>query len=334
MRAVLVTGGAGYIGSHTCKALAAHGLRPVVYDNLVSGHRDAVKWGPFVHGDILDGARLAEAIATYKPAAVIHFAAFAYVGESVEAPAKYYRNNVAGTIALLDACRRGGVEALVFSSSCAVYGVPKALPIGEASPLAPISPYGRSKLMAEQMIGDYGAAYGLRAVMLRYFNACGADPDGELSERHDPETHLIPRVLLAAAGEIEHVAVFGDDYDTPDGTCVRDYIHVSDLARAHVMAVEHLLRGGESLAVNLGTGTGLSVGEIVEAVRRHTLRPVPVRMAPRRPGDPPALYADPTLARARLGFQATLSDLDTIVSTAAASFGLEPAPQTLRRVHG
>ncbi|MDW6023477.1 UDP-glucose 4-epimerase GalE [Mesorhizobium sp. BAC0120] len=320
---VLVTGGAGFIGSHTAKLLSRSDVEPVVFDNLTTGNRSAVRWGPFVQGDILDTAHLAETFTRYEPNAVIHFAASAYVGESVEDPSKYYRNNVAGTLSLLNACREAGIDKVIFSSSCATYGVPPGLPIKEATPQLPVNPYGRTKLIAEQMLGDFAAAYGLRYVALRYFNACGADPDGELGEWHDPETHLIPRALLAAAGKISHLAVFGDDYETPDGTCIRDYIHVSDLAHAHVLAFHHLVRGGENLAVNLGTGRGSSIRQILEAVSRVTQREVPIELHPRRRGDPPALYADPTLAREALGFSPRYSDLDTIVRTAAPFFGLE-----------
>jgi UDP-arabinose 4-epimerase len=322
-RRILVTGGAGYIGSHTCKVLAAHGFKPVTYDNLIAGHRDAVRWGPFVAGDILDTGRIAATLAEYQPEAVIHFAAFAYVGESVEDPAKYYHNNVAGTLSLLDACRATGVRNIILSSSCATYGVPETLPISESEPQAPINPYGRSKLMMEHIVEDYAAAYGIRYVSLRYFNACGADPGGELSERHGPETHLIPRALMAATGRIPHLAVFGDDYETDDGTCVRDYIHVTDLARAHALAAKYLADGGVSTAVNLGTGRGVSIREILTAIHRVTDREVPIVMEPRRAGDPPALFADPRLAADRLGFKAELSDIDTIVRTAAPSFGLD-----------
>ena len=321
--AILVTGGAGYIGSHTCKALATEGFTPVVLDNFVVGHRDAVRWGPCIEGDILDTATVADAIKTHKVEAVIHFAAFAYVGESVLEPAKYYRNNVAGTLSLLDACRGEGIDKVVFSSSCATYGIPDTLPIAETTPQRPINPYGRTKLIVEQVLADYANAYGSRDAALRYFNAAGADPDGELGERHDPETHLVPLTILATAGRGEALDVFGDDYDTPDGTCIRDYVHVTDLARALVLALRHLLEGGDSLAVNLGSGNGISIREVIAAVERVTGRQVPHVMRPRRPGDPPALYADPHLAKERLGFVTELSDIDTIVRTAAAFFGLE-----------
>lgn len=320
---VLVVGGAGFIGSHTSKLLSKQGYEPVVYDNLSTGHRAAVRWGPFVEGDILDTAHLVAAIEDYRPSAVIHFAASAYVGESVENPAKYYRNNVAGTQSLLEACRLTGTRNVVFSSSCATYGVPANLPIQEREIQQPINPYGRTKLIAEHMLADYSAAYDLRFVALRYFNACGADLDGELEEAHDPETHLIPRAMMAAAGTIDVLEVYGDDYDTPDGTCIRDYIHVADLARAHVLAVERLNNDGANLAVNLGTGRGTSIREILDAIGRITGRNVPIAMRARRAGDPPALYADPSFAAEKLGFQAVYSDLDTIIRSAAPSFGLE-----------
>jgi UDP-arabinose 4-epimerase len=320
---ILVTGGAGYIGSHTAKLLSSRGFVPIVYDNLTTGHQSSVRWGPLVHGDILDTDRLAGTMAEYEPKAVIHFAASAYVGESVENPSKYYRNNVIGTQSLLDACHRTNVGEIIFSSSCATYGVPPVLPITETTPQNPINPYGRTKLIAEQMLQDYAAAYGTRYVILRYFNACGADPDGELGEWHDPETHLIPRALLTAAGRIPHLPIFGNDYDTQDGTCIRDYIHVSDLARAHVLALDYLERGGEDLAVNLGTGRGSSIRQILETISRITERDVAIELHSRRPGDPPALYADPTFAQQALRFSAEYSDLETIVRTAAPFFGLE-----------
>ena len=322
-RRVLVAGGAGYIGSHTAKLLHSKGIEPIVFDNLVTGHLSSVRWGPFVHGDILDTSSLTRILMQHKPDAVVHFAASAYVGESVEDPSKYYRNNVAGTLSLLDACRHAQIDKIIFSSSCATYGVPPSLPITEATPQQPINPYGRTKLIAEQILEDYAAAYHLKYVALRYFNACGADPDGQLGEWHNPETHLIPRAMLAAGGAISHLTVFGDDYDTEDGTCVRDYIHVTDLARAHFLALEHLIGGGPNLAVNLGTGRGLSIGEILKAISRVTKREVPVEMHPRRAGDPPALYADPAYALRTLGFAPEYSDIDTIVRTAAPFFGLE-----------
>lgn len=323
LRRILVTGGAGFIGSHTCKMLASYGVEPVVFDNLSTGNLESVKWGPFIQGELLDTDRLTSTISKYAPEAVIHFAASAYVGESVVSPAKYYKNNVLGMFSLLDACLIMNVNRIVFSSSCATYGIPDRLPIREDFPQHPINPYGRTKLIGEMMLKDYAHAYGMRYAILRYFNACGADPDGEIGEWHRPETHLIPRALMAAAGRLDQLAVFGDDYETPDGTCVRDYVHVQDLAHAHMLAVDHLAHGGENIAVNIGTGTGISIHEIVDSVARATERSIPILIEPRRVGDPPALYADPSLAREKLGFSAELSDIDTIVGTAAPFFGLE-----------
>ena len=313
---ILVTGGAGYVGSHACKALAAAGLRPVVYDNLVHGHDWAVKWGPLEVGDILDAARLDEVIARHRPAAVMHFAAFAYVGESVTDPARYYRNNVVGTLTLLEAMRRAGIDRMVFSSTCATYGTPEATPIAEDAPQRPINPYGATKLMVERMLADYAPAYGLRSVALRYFNAAGADPDGEIGEDHDPETHLIPLVLDAAAGARPHVTIFGDDYDTQDGTCIRDYVHVSDLAEAHVLALGRTGREPGFRAYNLGTGQGVSVAQIVEAVRRVTGLAVPTAAGARRAGDAAALFADASRARTELGWAPRLSEIDAIIESA------------------
>ena len=317
-RKVLVAGGAGYVGSHTCKALAAAGFLPVVYDSLSTGHRGFVRWGPLIEGDLLDRETLARAFAGHRPAAVLHFAACTDVGESVEDPARYYRNNVVGALNLMDAAHAQGVVPIVFSSTCAVYGAPPAVPVREDAPLVPVNPYGHTKLAVERALCDYDAAYGLRSVRLRYFNACGADPDGEIGESHDPETHLVPRAILAAMGRLAELAVFGDDHPTPDGTPVRDYVHVCDLADAHVAAVRRLLDGGASLSVNLGTGRGLSVREIVSAVTRVTGLEVPCRLAPRRPGDPAVLVADGARARRLLGFSAPRSDVETIVRTAHA----------------
>ncbi|MGV1760029.1 UDP-glucose 4-epimerase GalE [Rhizobium sp. A22-96] len=322
-RQILVAGGAGFIGSHTAKLLYKQGFEPIVYDNLSTGHRTSVRWGPFIEGDILNTQRLVETIENHKPAAVIHFAASAYVGESVENPAKYYANNVNGTLSLLEACRRTGADKLIFSSSCATYGIPDHLPIRESQTQRPINPYGRTKLIAEHMLADYSAAYGLHYVALRYFNASGADPERELGEWHDPETHLIPRALLAARGTIDVLDIFGDDYATPDGTCIRDYIHVTDLARAHVLAVDYLIRGGANLAVNLGTGRGTSIKDILHTISLICGRPVPVAVRARRAGDPPVLYAASDLAAEKLGFRAVHSDIETIIRTAAPFFGLE-----------
>jgi UDP-arabinose 4-epimerase len=313
---ILVTGGAGYIGSHVAKQLAKSGFSPVVFDSLVRGHREAVRWGPLETGDIRDEAGLDAVFRRHRPEAVLHFAALAYVGESMADPAPYFETNVGGTIQLLRVMRKHGVDRIVFSSSCATYGIPQALPITEDTPQNPMNHYGRSKLIGEQMLRAYSDAYGIRAAMLRYFNACGADPEGELGELHDPEPHLIPRVLMAAAGEIDHLQIFGDDYPTPDGTCVRDYIHVADLAAAHVAALQYLAGGGGTVALNLGTGKGLSVRQIVDAAMDVTGRPVPVQVCPRRPGDPPELVASGSLAERVLGVRPEYSDLRTILQTA------------------
>jgi UDP-glucose-4-epimerase GalE len=316
MSTILVTGGAGYVGSHACKALAAAGHEPVVYDNLGRGHREFARWGPLEVGDVGDAARLDAVFARHRPEAVMHFAALAYVGESVSDPALYYRNNVSGTLELLEAMRRSGVRRLVFSSTCSTYGVPERMPITEDLPQQPINPYGMSKLVVERVLRDYDAAYGLRSVSLRYFNAAGCDPDGEVGEAHDPETHLIPRVLMAAAGALPHVEIFGTDYPTPDGTCLRDYVHVSDLADGHVRALDYLQRGGATTALNVGTGSAFSVREVIAAAERVTGRRVSVREAARRAGDPPVLVADATRARAALGFAPRFIEIEPIVETA------------------
>lgn len=318
---VLVTGGAGFIGSHACKALAEAGALPVVFDNLSTGNADAVLWGPLVRGDVRDSDALVSAMRQFQVNSIMHFAASAYVGESVTDPALYYDNNVGGMGALLRAAREANISRIVFSSSCATYGVPELLPIYETTPQAPINPYGRTKLICEQMLQDFGAAYGLRHVALRYFNAAGADPSGRIGERHEPETHLLPLAMRAAAGG-GPLNVFGDDYDTPDGTCIRDYIHVSDLARGHLLALLYLESGQKSVAVNLGSGRGHSVLDVCAAIERVTGRAVPLNFAPRRAGDPPVLTADPSLARRLLGFTTELSDIDRIVAHAAPWFGL------------
>jgi len=313
---ILVTGGAGYIGSHTCKALAAAGFMPVAYDNLVFGHEWAVKWGPLARGDILDRGRLEEVFRQYKPSAIVHFAAYAYVGESVEQPAKYYKNNVTGTLTLFEAMRDHGVEQMVYSSTCATYGRPQMIPIPEHHPQNPVNPYGASKLMVEQILADFSAAYGLRSISLRYFNAAGADADGEIGEDHDPETHLIPLVLQTAAGKRPNITIYGTDYDTPDGTCIRDYVHVSDLAEAHVLALKALSSNGSSASYNLGTGRGFSVREVIQTAHSVTGRVIPVREGPRRPGDPPRLVADATRAKTDLGWTPKYADLNQIVKSA------------------
>ena len=315
---IVVTGGAGYVGSHACKALAAANFTPVTVDNLSEGHLAAVQWGPFEQGDLADAAFLDRVFDSHRPAGVIHFAAHAYVGESVTDPAKYYRNNVAGTLSLLEACNRHTVGKLVFSSTCATYGVPVRTPIDESHPQAPINPYGETKLVVERMLRDFDAAYGLRSVSLRYFNAAGADPDGRIGEMHDPETHVIPLAIDAAMNGEPVFRVFGDDYDTEDGTAVRDYIHVDDLASAHVLAMRHLIGGGHTVAINLGTGIGNSVRQIIESVERCTGRSMPHEYAPRRAGDPPVLVADNTLARRLLGWDIKYTELDQIMATAVA----------------
>ncbi|MBB5347217.1 UDP-glucose 4-epimerase GalE [Desulfoprunum benzoelyticum] len=313
---VLVTGGAGYIGSHTCKELASNGLVPVSLDNLVYGHREFVQWGPFVQGDIADGRLLDALFAEHRFAAVIHFAAFAYVGESVQDPGKYYRNNVAGTISLLEAMRRGGCSDIIFSSTCATYGMPDADLIGEETRQEPINPYGRGKLMVETILRDYQAAYGIRHGILRYFNAAGADPDGAIGERHDPETHLVPLAIRAALGQAGPLTIFGSDYPTPDGTAIRDYIHVTDLADAHVRALTHLRRERASVVCNLGTGRGSSVQEVIETVAAIAGREVPVLRGARRPGDPPRLVSANGRAREVLGWVPQRSAIATIVADA------------------
>lgn len=313
---VLVTGGAGYVGSHACKALAQSGHEPIVYDNLCRGHRSLVRWGPLERGDLLDGARLRAVLARYAPDAVMHFAALAYVGESVAAPGLYYRNNVAGTLCLLEAMRASGVDTIVFSSSCATYGLPRHLPIAEDDSQDPISPYGAGKLMAERMLRDYGLSHGLRWISFRYFNAAGADPDGEIGELHEPETHAVPLAILAALGHGPAFRLHGDDYPTADGSAVRDYIHVTDLARAHLLGMLHLANGGASMPMNLGSGKGTSVLELVAAVQRATGRPVPVIRGQRRTGDPPALFADTQRALTVLDWRPCYPDIREIVATA------------------
>ncbi len=315
---ILVTGGAGYIGSHACKALARAGYLPVAYDNLSRGHREAVRWGPLVEGDIADRPRLCAALAEHRVAAVMHFAAYAYVGESVGNPALYYRNNLSGSLSLLEAMRETGVGEIVFSSTCATYGIPDAVPIRETAPQNPVNPYGETKRAIERALHWYGQAYAIRSASLRYFNAAGADREGEIGEDHEPETHLIPLVLEAALGRRPAIEIFGTDYPTPDGTAIRDYIHVDDLADAHLRALERLRAGGASIALNLGTGEGHSVREVIAAAEAVSGRKIAVRDAPRRPGDPPALVADPSLAAQTLGWRASRSSLETIIRTALA----------------
>jgi UDP-arabinose 4-epimerase len=306
---ILVTGGAGYIGSHACKVLAAKGFEPIVYDNLSRGNRWAVKWGPLELGDIADTVRLRAVIEQYRPAALMHFAAYAYVGESVEFPLLYYRNNVCGTSSLLQTLIDFQPIPVVFSSTCATYGIPEMTPISEDHPQRPINPYGFSKLVVERMLADLDAANGLRSISLRYFNAAGADPDGQIGEAHDPEPHLIP-LVLAAARDGTPLRVFGNDYDTPDGTCVRDYIHVLDIADAHVRAIEYLIGGGASCALNLANARGYSVKEVIAAAERVCGKPIRVEMAPRRAGDPAVLIGAPEMAQTLLGWKPARSDLE------------------------
>jgi UDP-arabinose 4-epimerase len=312
---ILVTGGAGYIGSHTCKALAARGHLPIVYDNLSRGNRWSVKWGPLEEGDIHDNERLESVLETYQPDAVMHFAAFAYVGESVENPLLYYENNVGGTASLLRSVLSYGPIPFVFSSTCATYGIPERTPILESAPQRPVNPYGQSKLFVERILADLERAAGLSWVALRYFNAAGGDPEGEIGEAHDPETHLIPLIIRAAITGAP-VQIFGDDYETPDGTCIRDYIHVCDLADAHVAALDYLVRGGKSRAFNLANARGYSVKEVVTCVEKVAARPVPVQIAARRPGDPAILIGDGSEARDILGWSPRRSDLSVQIADA------------------
>lgn len=328
---VLVTGGAGYIGSHAVRALQCAGFRPLVLDNLVYGHRRIVEdvlHAPLVVGQLADRSLLDKILSGEHPlcdgvsvSAVLHFAAYAYVGESVADPARYYRNNVGDSLTLLEAlqseaARRGSAVPLVFSSTCATYGIPSKLPINEATEQLPINPYGRSKWMVEQMIRDFGFAYGQPSVIFRYFNAAGADPSGDLGELHHPETHLIPLVCAAVTGCIPYLQVFGDDYDTPDGTCIRDYIHVSDLADAHVRGLRLLLQSGGQHVFNLGTGNGFSVQEVIKTAELVTGKSVPLRMSPRRQGDPPILVASASRAEQELGWRPRYHDLKTIIQHA------------------
>ena len=316
---ILVTGGAGYIGSHAVLALKRAGYGVVVLDNLVYGHRDLVEQVlqvDLIVGDINDRPLLDELFAKYDIAAVMHFSAYAYVGESVTTPDKYYRNNVVATLTLLEAMQAASINKFVFSSTCATYGVPKTVPIPEDHPQSPINPYGATKLMVERILADFDVAYGLKSVCFRYFNAAGADPTGLLGEDHDPETHLIPLVLQTALGKRQSVAIFGIDYDTPDGTCIRDYIHVTDLADAHILGVEYLLQGGDSTIFNLGNGNGFSVREVIDTAKQVTGREIKVVESDRRPGDPPALVGSGEKARKILGWNPQYPELDKIIGHA------------------
>lgn len=313
---ILVTGGAGYVGSHICKAVAQAGYLPVVYDNLTQGHRWAVKWGPFEMGDVADTTHLDEVMARYRPQAVMHFAAHIAAGESMVSPDKYYRNNVVGLLGLLSSMRTHDVKRFVFSSTAAVYGTPIRVPIDEDHPKAPINPYGSSKLTCEMILADFAGAYGLRPVSLRYFNAAGADPDGDLGEAHDPETHLIPAVLSSAHDRRAHFAIYGDDYDTHDGTCVRDFVHVTDIADAHLLALQQLDRAGRPLCYNLGNGQGYSVREVLDVARKVTGRRILAKVERARPGDPPILLADTRRAREELGWKPQFEALEDQITHA------------------
>ena len=316
MSVVLVTGGAGYIGAHACKALARAGYTPVTYDNLSTGWEAAVRFGPFERGDLLDRDRLAEVFARHRPAAVMHFAALSQVGEAMRAPARYWRNNLCGSLNLAEAAAEAGCRSFVFSSTCAVYGEQDGVTLDEESAQAPLNAYGASKRAVEDMLADVGAAAGLRRVVFRYFNVAGADPEAEVGEHHEPETHLIPVVLQAIDGQRPALTIHGTDYDTPDGTCIRDYVHVSDLVEAHVRGLRWLEEGGESRVFNLGTGHGFSVREVIEAARRTTNRPVPAEEGPRRPGDCTRLVSGSDRAARDLGWRPERSTLETMIGDA------------------
>ncbi len=316
MKNILLVGGAGYIGSHMGKYLANHGYNPIVLDNLIYGHREAVRWGPFIEGSIGDSTLLRNVFSKYHFEAVMHFAAFCYVGESVTDPAKYYRNNVANTLTLLEIMVEKNISNFIFSSSCAIYGEPVEIPITELHPQNPINPYGKSKLMVERILEDFKSAYGLEYVSLRYFNAAGADPDGELGEDHRPETHLIPLVLQVALGKRDIVNVFGDNYLTHDGTCIRDYVHVNDIAQAHFLALERLLNGQKGGNYNLGNGNGYSVKEAIKVARSVTGNPIPIETVHRRSGDPGTLISSSQKAIIELGWNPKFPDLRTIIETA------------------
>lgn len=313
---ILITGGAGYIGSHTAKVLGNAGMTPVVLDNLEYGHRAAAFWGPLIEGDLGDKALLERVFRDHSIEAVIHFAGYAYVGESMLDPGKYFRNNLINTLQLLEVMQAAGVKRIVFSSTCATYGLPERSPISEAQLQKPVNPYGESKLAVEKALRWYGLLHGFSWAALRYFNAAGADPDGQIGEDHAPETHLIPLAIDAALGKLPQLDLYGTDYDTPDGTAIRDYVHVTDLGLAHLSALRYLQGGGESGPFNLGTGTGHSVREVIRMVEKASGRPVPVRECPRRPGDPPALVADAGKAVRVLGWRPEHSSLESIVGTA------------------
>lgn len=314
--AILVCGGAGYIGSHINKQLSKEGYETVVFDNLVYGHREAVKWGTFEQGDLKNIEDIERIFQQHKIEAVFHFAAYAYVGESVSEPEKYYYNNVVNTLNLLNVMKKYGCNKIIFSSTCATYGEPEKIPITEDMPQQPINPYGATKLMIERIFKDYHAAYGLQFVVLRYFNAAGADPESEIGESHNPETHLIPLVLDAASGKREDIKVFGTDYDTPDGSCVRDYIHVYDLATAHLLALHHLEQRKASDFFNLGNAIGTSVFEVIDAVKKVTGREFKVTLTDRRDGDPAKLVGSSVKAQSVLGWKPVYEDIELIVEHA------------------
>ena len=316
MKTILVIGGAGYIGSHMVKMLLANGYYVVTLDNLSTGYRDAIVGGDFVFGDTMESKGLDRLLTAYQFDGVMHFASFIQVGESMQIPGKYYQNNVAATLNLIDAMVSHNIKALIFSSSAAIFGEPQYIPLDEQHPKQPINPYGLSKWMIEQILADYDRAYGLKFSCLRYFNAAGADPEGELGERHDPETHLIPLVLQTASGQRDTIRVFGQDYDTPDGTCIRDYIHINDLCQAHLLALEQLLKGAESMTYNLGNGAGFSVKEVIDIAKEVTGKVISVSMEERRTGDPARLVADSTQAQSYLGWQPQYTDLATIIDHA------------------
>lgn len=325
MHTVLVTGGAGYLGAHACLALSQAGFAPVAFDDLSNGHAEHVRWGPLEIGDLNDGGRLDEVFAKHRPAAVLHFAARIEVGESIRDPGAFFQTNVGGTITLIEAARRAGVQALVFSSTCATFGEPMALPMDEQHLQTPLNPYGRSKLMVEQLLADYDRYAGFKSTVLRYFNAAGADLEGRIGEWHEPETHAIPLALEVALGQRPKFTIFGDDYDTRDGTALRDYVHVLDLADAHVLALRRLLAGGASSSYNLGTGAGTTVRELIAGVERVTGKPLAVQTAPRREGDAPILVADSAKARTELNWTAK-HDLNAILQSAWRWHRMRAAP--------
>jgi UDP-glucose 4-epimerase len=315
MTNILVTGGAGYIGSHTCLALTEKGHTPVVYDNLVNGHREFVQWGPFEQGDVRDRARLEQVIQSYKPEAIVHFAGLIEVAESVANPIAFFDNNVSGSVTLFATALEAGIDKIVFSSTCATYGIPQEIPMRESHPQSPISPYGTSKLLVERILNDLDTYQNMRSVILRYFNAAGADVKGRIGEWHNPESHVIPIAIDVARGKRSLFKIYGSNYPTIDGTCIRDFIHVADLADAHARSIDYLLGGGTSIALNLGTGQGTSVKQLVQAIERISNTRLPTELAARRQGDPPELVADNTKAKAILRWQ-PIHGLEDIVKSA------------------